>query len=116
MDVRDFLFERMNVDEREKDNCAGDLRGVEAADEAFEGDDRRVFRAVSAGNQRECRPWVAAADDYDRNLCGGIGAGGDVKRAGGVFAGLGGGRGPRRRRAVLRGGGTPEERGEGWRL
>jgi hypothetical protein len=47
----DFLFERLNVDEREKDNGAGDLRGIKQVDEFFKRDDRGVFSTVGTRDQ-----------------------------------------------------------------
>ncbi len=50
IDVGDFLLEGLDVDERDEDDGAGDLGGVEGSDEFFDGDDGDVFGAVGAGD------------------------------------------------------------------
>ncbi len=50
IDVGDFLLEGGDVDERNEDDDAGKLRGVEGGDEFFDGDDGGVFGAVGAGD------------------------------------------------------------------
>src|SRR5437660_11810 len=91
IDVGDFLFEGLNVDERDEDDGARDLRGVEGGDEFFDGDDGDVFGAVRAGDEREDFAGLGAAYDDDGNAGGRIDAGGDFESAGGFFAGSGGG-------------------------
>ena len=91
IDVGDFLFEGLNVDERNEDDGARDLRGVESGDELFDGDDGDVFGAVSAGDEREDFAGFGAVDDDDGNAGGCVDAGGDFESAGRFFAGSGGG-------------------------
>src|SRR5437660_10242774 len=83
IDVGDFLFEGLNVDERNEDDGARDLRGVESGDEFFDGDDGDVFGAVRGGDEREYFGGLGAdkADDGD---AGGSGsARGNVETDGG---------------------------------
>src|SRR6266481_7500033 len=91
IDVRDFLLEGLNVDERNEDDDAGDLRGVETNDEVFDGDDGDVFGAVGAGDEREDFAGFGAIHDDDGDAGGSVNASGDFESAGGFFAG--GGRG-----------------------
>src|SRR6201982_529063 len=43
VNMGDLLFEGLDVDERHKDNSAGDLRGIKQADKFFNRDDGGVF-------------------------------------------------------------------------
>jgi len=79
IDVGDFLFEGLNVDERNEDDGARDLRGVESGDEFFDGDDGDVFGAVSAGDEREDFAGFGAVYDDDGDAGGGIDASGDFE-------------------------------------
>ncbi len=91
IDVGDFLLERLNVDERDENDGAGNLRGVESGDEFFDGDDGDVFGAMSAGDEREDFARLDAVHDDDGDAGGGVKASGNFESAGGFFAG--GGRG-----------------------
>src|SRR5258708_2082728 len=90
IDVRDFLLEGLNVDERNEDDGAGDLRGVESGDEFFDGDDGNIFSAVSAGDEREDSSGLRAVDDDDGDAGGGVDGGRNFESARGFFAGGGG--------------------------
>jgi hypothetical protein len=85
--VRNFLLKRWNVDERNQNYCAGNLRRVERGDHPLDGDNGGVFRAVRAGNNGESRAGLSAAKYHDRNVSCDINAGGDVDKAGGFLAG-----------------------------
>src|SRR5713226_9509050 len=91
IDVGNFLFERLDVDERDEDYGAGNLGGVENGDEFFDGDDGDVFGAVSAGDEREDFAGLGAVDDDDRDAGSGVDTGRNCESAGGFFAGRGGG-------------------------
>src|ERR1700674_494942 len=91
IDVWDFLLKGSDVDERNEDDDAGDLGGVESIDKFFDGDDGGVFGAVSAGDEGESLAGFCAVHDYDGNVGGGVHAGGDFEVAGGFLAGGGGG-------------------------
>src|SRR6266850_1248852 len=91
IDVGDFLFEGRDVDERNEDDDAGELRGVENVDEFFDGDDGGVFGAMRSGDEGENSSRLCAVDDDDGDAGGGIDAGRDFEVAGGFLAGGGGG-------------------------
>jgi hypothetical protein len=46
VNMGDLLFEGLNVDEGDKNNGAGDLRGIKLVDEFFNRDDGGVFSTV----------------------------------------------------------------------
>src|SRR2546427_419959 len=112
IDVGDFLLEGGDVDERNENDDAGDLRGVEGVDEFFDGDDGSVLGAVGAGDERENFAGLCAVDDDDGDVGGGVDAGGDFEVAGGFLAGSGGGGGGRER-GIGGGGGWEGKGGEG---
>jgi hypothetical protein len=89
--VRNFLFERLDVDERDEDDGASDLGGVESGDQFFDGDDGDLFSAVSAGDEGEDFAGFGAVDYDDGDAGGGVDAGGNFENAGRFFAGGGGG-------------------------
>ena len=65
--VRDDFLERRNVHKRQDDHGAGELRRIDLGDQFLERDDRRVFGAVGAGEQRQHRTGLGAVRDCDRN-------------------------------------------------
>src|SRR6267378_4307685 len=93
IDVGDFLLEGGNVDQRDEDDDAGDLRGVKSGYEFFDGDDGSVLGAVGAGDEGENFSRLCPVDDDDGDAGSGIRAGGDFEIAGGFLAGGGGGGG-----------------------
>src|SRR5215469_9070694 len=68
VNVRYLLFEGGNVDERNQDDGAGDLRGIKQVDEFFNRDDGCVFGTVSARDQSQDRTMPFAVDDYNGNI------------------------------------------------
>src|SRR6266851_1860643 len=91
IDVRDFLLEGLDVDERDEDDCAGDLGGVESDDELFDGDYGDVFGAVGAGDEGEDFAGLGAVDYDDGDAGGGVDACRNFEGASGFLAGGGGG-------------------------
>src|SRR5216684_2820822 len=89
IDVGEFLLEGLDVDERDENDGAGELGGVEGGDELFDGDDGDVFGTVSAGDEREDFAGLGAVHDDDGDAGGSVNAGGDFEGAGGFFAGDG---------------------------
>ena len=83
------MFERLDVDERDEDDGARNLNGVECGNEFFDGDDRNVFSAVSAGDEREDFPGLGAVNDDDRNAGGGVNTGRNFESARRFLAGCG---------------------------
>ena len=53
VDVRHELLERRHVDDRHEDQRAGELGRLDRVDQLLDRDDRRVFGAVRAGDDRE---------------------------------------------------------------
>ena len=51
VNMGDLLFEGLNVHEGDKDNGAGDLRGIKSVDERFNRDDGGVFSTMGAGDK-----------------------------------------------------------------
>src|SRR6266850_1602895 len=71
MDVGNFLLEGGDVNERNEDDDAGDLGGVERGDEFFDGDDGGVLGTVGAGDEGENFSRLYAVDDDDGDANGG---------------------------------------------
>src|SRR5690242_19894922 len=91
IDVRDFLFERSDVDQGKQDNRAGNRGGVEIGDQLFDSNDGSVLRAVGAGYQSEDGSGFGAIHDDHGNIRSGIDAGGDFEVTGRFLAWSGGG-------------------------
>ena len=68
VDVGNFLFERLNIDERNKNNGPADLRGIKQVDEFFNRDDGGVFSTVGARDESQDRTALFAVDDDDGNV------------------------------------------------
>src|SRR6476660_1829621 len=91
IDVRDFLEEGRNVDEREQNDGAGELGGINGGNQFFESDDGGVLGAMGAGDQGEHGAGICAVENDDGDASGGVSAGGNVEVAVGALAGGGGG-------------------------
>ena len=72
IEVWHFLLERLNVDERHDNHCAGNLSRVQHADQFLQGNDRSVFGAMGAGDEGEHRPGLRAMKDGDGNAQGSV--------------------------------------------
>src|SRR5882762_6479937 len=64
IDVGDFLLERGDIHEWDKDDDAADLCGVERGDKFFDGDDGGVLGAVGAGDEGESFSRLCAVYDH----------------------------------------------------
>jgi len=98
--VRHFLLKGRNIDQRQDDDGAGNLRGIEHLNDFLQGDDGGVFSSVRAGNQSKHRAGLVSSDDDngDRSSC--VNASGDFQSAGGFLSRSG--RGGAYGKAVLR--------------
>jgi hypothetical protein len=86
IDVRDLLFERSNVDQRNQDDRARKLSGVEINDQSFDGNYGNVFRPMRTGHQCKDRTRLSAIHHDDGNVRSGIDAGGDFEVTGRFLA------------------------------
>jgi hypothetical protein len=79
VDVRNFLLERGEIDERKDDDGTGELGWIEIKDERFEGDDGSIFGAMRTGDESQNRAGLDSVDDDDRDICGRIDARGNFE-------------------------------------
>src|SRR5207249_6879019 len=89
IDVRDFLLEGLDIDERDENDGASDLRGVEIGDEFFDGDDGDVFGAVGTGDECENFAGLGPVYDDDGDAGGIVDTSGNFEGAGGFLVGGG---------------------------
>src|SRR5438105_3385625 len=68
VDMGNLLFEGLNVDKRDKNNGASDLRRIKQIDEFFKRYDGGVFSTVGAGDKSQDRATFFAVDDNDRDI------------------------------------------------
>src|SRR5258708_5992717 len=72
IDVRDLLFERSNVDQRNQDDRARNLSWVEINDQSFDGNHGNVLRPMRTGHQCKYRTRFSAIYHDDENGVSGI--------------------------------------------
>ncbi len=89
IDVRDFLLEGLDIDERDENDGASHLRGVEIGDEFLDGDDGDVFGAVGTGDECENFAGLCPVYDDDGDAGGGVDTSGNFQDAGGFLVGDG---------------------------
>src|SRR5208283_73843 len=112
IDVRDFLFEGSDVDERNQDDRAGNCGGIEIGDQPFDSNDGNVFRAVGAADQSKYRTGLCAIHHDYGNVCCGIHDGGNFEVACSFLARRGRSGADGKRRSLSRGKDWQEHKNE----
>jgi hypothetical protein len=90
IDMRHLLQERRDVDQRQDDHSARELRWIDGGSQLFQGDDRRILRAVGAGDKSQDRARLGAVDYDDGDIRSRINAGRNLQIPGGSLAHRGG--------------------------
>ena len=68
IEVRNFLQEGCDVQERHDDQRSGQARGIGRLRQLLQGDDRRVLGPVRAGDERQHGSRFGAVDDNDGDV------------------------------------------------
>src|SRR5262245_59165995 len=88
VDVLYFLLEGWNIDKRNDDYGARNLRRIEPSNQSLKSDDRGVFGTVCARYKRKHWPGLGSVDHRHRNVCSRVDARRNLDDARDLFSAL----------------------------